>query len=177
MAAISAAFVESAPVTGGFERHDVGLEIHSDDAQGVVARRGDGPGDVGAVIAGIGHGAGAVHKVVAVHVVHIAVAVVVYAVAGYLAGISPQVADYVRVGEVQAGVNDGYDDLVGGGPGKAPGGQKANVSLGCAAETVYGLAGVLQAPQLAEQGVVWRPHAGDPAQVVRLDHRHRGILA
>ena len=118
---------------------------------------------------GIGHHAGSTDKVVTVHVVHIAIAVVVQPVIRDLAGIRPQVAHDVRVRQVQPRVNDRHHNFVARWPGQAPGTEKTNIRVGGTSEAVDLLAGVLQAPQLAEPRVVRCPHVRGPAQVVWFD--------
>ncbi|OPZ94138.1 MAG: hypothetical protein BWY71_02424 [Planctomycetes bacterium ADurb.Bin412] len=51
-----------------------------------------------------------IRKVVSMHIVYIAVAVVVNAVTGYLAGIDPQICLQVPVGQIQTGINHRHDN-------------------------------------------------------------------
>ena len=74
------------------ERHDLGVRGRAGDADAVVGRRGHDARRVRAVPVVVHRHAVAVHRVDAVDVVDVAVAVVVEAVAGRLAGVRPHVA-------------------------------------------------------------------------------------
>jgi hypothetical protein len=90
-----------------------------------------------------------VEEVVAVDVVDEAVVVVINAVAGDLAGVDPDVGGEVGMGVIDAGVDDGHDDVAAAG-GAVPG-------LGCVdvgVERAAALSGVVQAPQRAELRIV-----------------------
>ena len=93
----------------GLHRHDLGVEGHAHGTLQVVDRRND-TGHVGAVAVVVHAVAPARDDVHAVVVVHVAVAVVVAAVAGGLLLVDPHVVPQVPVGEVHAGVDDSHHD-------------------------------------------------------------------
>src|ERR1051325_540728 len=74
---------EAVAVRRGAQCHQPCFEIHADDTQQVVPRRGNRSGDVRAVKTGIGRIRITIGKVVPVIIIHIAVGVVIKAVAGH----------------------------------------------------------------------------------------------
>jgi hypothetical protein len=110
-----------------------------------------------------------VPEVPAAPVVDVAVAIVVEAVAAtagaVLAGIHPHVGREVGMGRVDAGVDDADHD-VRKPRADVPGLRGVHVSVRKPRRTVHGLARVLQAPELREEGIVRRP--GRAQEVVRL---------
>jgi hypothetical protein len=138
------------------ERSDLGIPVNARHTYAVVAGRSDGARDVRAVLVAVaGDGVGIVDggvvvgEVVAVDVVHVAVAVVVRAVAGDLAGVGPDVVPEVRVVDVHALVDHAYHDVRATG-GHIPGLGHVGVSIRGPA----GLAGVIEAPQVSVAGIV-----------------------
>ena len=119
------------------------VPAHTRDADTVVADRADGAGAMGAV-AVVVHGIVVpVVEIVAVEVVDIAVAVVIHAVAGDLAGIDPHVGGEVGVGVIDTGVDD-HDQHAGIAGVVIPGLGGVDVVVGSLVET----------PQVAESGIV-----------------------
>src|SRR5262245_65547448 len=126
---------------------------HPDPADGVMADGGDRARYVCAVAVLILRVVIVGEKVPAVHVVDKAVAVVVDAVAGDLAGIRVDVGGQIRVSEVNAAVQnaDYYRAAAGG---DVPRLGRIDVGIGHADLPEDGLAGVVQAVQLAEARIV-----------------------
>ena len=90
--------------------HDEGVGVGTGDADAVVAHRSCNAGAVGAVSVPVAQASGLVHKVVAVQVVGITVAVVVHLLfALALVCIGPDVVHQVRVRDVHTRVEDGDD--------------------------------------------------------------------
>src|SRR5262249_9769888 len=114
-----------------------------------VADGADGTRDVGAVALVVHRVGVVVDEVVAVDVIHVAVVVVVDAVAGDLARVGPDVGGQVGVGVVHAGVEDGDDHTTGAG-GDVP--RLGGVDVGV--RGAAGLPGVVQAPHRGEVRVV-----------------------
>ena len=90
-----------------------------------------------------------VDEVIAVDVVDVTVHVVVDAVARDLTGVDPHVRSQVGMRVIHAGVDDGHDN-VGRSGRDVPRLGRINVSIDHAAE----LAGVVHAPQIAEERIV-----------------------
>ena len=90
------------------------MGLRAGDAETISLRGGNGSGHVGAMVPGVGHGAGVQREVVAVDIVDEAVAVIVAQVAGDLAGIGPQVGREIRMGDIHAGVDDADHHFAGG---------------------------------------------------------------
>jgi hypothetical protein len=93
------------------ERHEADAPGDAADAESVVADRADDSGDVRAVTGVVRRRTGAVDRVDAVHIVDVAVAVVVAAVAGDLERVAPEVRDEIGVVEPDPGVDHRDDDL------------------------------------------------------------------
>src|SRR5262249_31070117 len=141
--------------------HHPDIPIDPGDAHPVVPDGPDGPGDVGAVVVVVHRVAVVGHEVVPVDVVDETVAVVVLAVPGDLTRVGPDVGGEVRVGVVDAGVEDG--DQGAGRPGRlVPGFRRVDVRVRGAAR----LAGVVEAPKVPKGRVVGHPVDAQP--VVRL---------
>jgi hypothetical protein len=108
-----------------------------------------------------------VGEVVAVHVVHVAVAVVVEAVARDLAGVGPDVGREVGMGVVDAGVDDRDDHRRIAGR-EVPGLRRVDARVGCPP-----LPGVVQAPELPERRVGRDERDGNDR--VELGRLHGGV--
>ena len=95
------------------EGHDADGPVDSGDAAVVVADGAEDAGDMSAVAVAVHGVAGgdAGDDADAVDVVNVTVAVVINAVVGGFAGVDPHVGGEVRVFVVNAGVNDGDDDV------------------------------------------------------------------
>ncbi len=91
-------------------RHNAAVPAHTGDAHAVVRGCCRDACHLCAVTVAIGDIAGIPNKVPAVYVVHIAVTIVIQAVARDLAGVDPQSVGQVGVGQVNARVNDGNHD-------------------------------------------------------------------
>src|SRR5207249_4602230 len=136
---------------GGGQVHAAGAVV-GEVGQRVIMVGGGHGDDVVQVVAGrVGGREIVVVAVVAVHVVHEAVVVVVDAVAGDLAGVGPDVVAQVGVVVIDAGVDDGDDGGVIAG-GLVPGLGGVDVGVGGAA----GLDGVVEVPLRGEPRVVGR---------------------
>jgi len=104
---------------------------------------------VGAVIIFVHRIAILVVEIVAVNIIHITIAVVVNAVAGDFARVSPDVIGQVGVGIIHAGVNDGDNDFAAAGI-KIPGFGGTNIGSRSASR----LPGIMQAPEFAEARII-----------------------
>ena len=93
------------------DRHQPDAPGNSADAGGVVAPATDHPGHGRAVPQAVGRIAVAVHRVGAVNVIHVAVAVVVHAVRRDLARVRPEVSCEVRMAGVDPSVEDRNGDV------------------------------------------------------------------
>ena len=134
------------------QRHHLARVRDADDADAVVADRGDRARDVRAVAVGVVGQVVVVDEVPAVHVVDVAVAVVVDAVARDLARVRPDVGGEVGVVVLDPGVDDGDDD-VGAAGRRVPGRLGVDV----------GVARLVEAPHLRQARVVGRERGGDDA--------------
>src|SRR5207249_1612160 len=132
------------------QRHQLHPPGHANDTYAVVAYAPYRAGDMRAMPVIVPGDSRAINGVNAVHVIHVAVAIVIKQVAALvepqkilnaLAGIDPQIVREVFVSVAHAGVNDGDDDTAGVGQ-CVPGFRGVNVGVGPAA----GLAGVVQPP-------------------------------
>ncbi len=97
--------------TQELQREELDIPGHAGHAQRVVADRADRARDVGPVAVVVHRVVVVVAEVPAADVVDEAVAVVVDAVAGDLAGVDPDVVGQVRVGVVDPGVDYRHDDV------------------------------------------------------------------
>ena len=150
--------VAEAVVVEELAGHHLHVPAHPRDARAVVAHRADGARHVGAVARAVHRVVVLVHEVPAVDVVDEAVAVVVDAVAGDLAGVPPHVGVEVGVAVVDARIDDGHDECRA--RDRMPGLGRIDVGILDAAR----LPRVVLAPELAEVGVIGdalvlhRPH-------------------
>ncbi len=153
--------------------HDLDVPVHARHADAVVANATDGAGAVRTVVVVV-HGVAVV--VVGIHtvdVVDVAVGVVVDAVAGDLAGIRPGIGREVGVRVVDTGVDHGDHDI-GRTVEHAPALGRVDVSVrGTDMAAAIGLAGVVHAPEVAEQRIV--RHFQRVLHVVGLGVFHVGV--
>ena len=131
------------------ERHDGYLPIDAHHADAVVAHRTDRARHVRAVAVVVHRVGIIIGEVPAHHVVDEAVAVVVDAVAGHLAGIAPGVGREIRVVVVHAGIDDG-DNHAARASGRVPRLRRVDIGIDDAAR----LSGVVEAPELAARWIV-----------------------
>ncbi len=160
-------------VVGNLQRHQAHVPVDARDADAVVAHRADRSGHVRPVAAIVHRVVVVVVEVPAVDVVDVAVAVVVDVVAGNLARVDPDVVGQIGMRVVDARVDNAHHDVRR--PGRhVPGVHGADVGAGHAAA----LAGVVEAPQVAEIRIVGRVF--DLEREVRLEVRkageHRNVL-
>src|SRR5262249_15114969 len=137
-------------------RHDLHVPDDPGDAAAVVGHGADGAGHVRPVVVVVHGVAVVVDEVVAVNVIDVAVAVVVDAVAGDLAGVGPDVGRQVGMVIVHAGVDGRHEDAAGA-RGDVP--RLGGVDVGI--DGAAALAGVVQAPERAEGGVIGDLVQGD----------------
>ena len=150
------------------QRHHPRAERRADDPVPVVAPRGDGARHVGPVPVEVVRVPVPADEVPAVHVIHVAVAVVVDVVPGDLTGVGPEPGGEIRVGDVQPRVDHRDDHPLAG--GHVPGGESVDVGAHDAAVQ----ARVLEAPEVLAVVVGRAFHV---VQEVRLGEvHHRGGL-
>ena len=105
-------YVDPLPViVEELEGHQLGIPVDSDDTAAVVALAGNRAGDVRAVTMNVHRIAIVVGEVVAVDIVHVAVTIVVDAVAGDFARIGPDVLHQIGMRVVDPRVDDANEDI------------------------------------------------------------------
>ena len=125
------------------------MPVDASNTHTVVAHGPDRARDMRAV-AVVVHWVGVVvGEVPAVHIVHIAIAVVVDTVAGHFARIVPRIGSQIGMGVVDARIDHGDNDSAGTG-GCVPRFWGIDIGIGHAAR----LPNIIEAPELAECGVV-----------------------
>ena len=153
----------SAPIViEELEGHELGIPVDARHSGAVISLRCNRARAVRAVTIAVHRIAVAVGEVVAVDIVHIAVGIVVNAVAGDLARVGPDVVHQIGVRVVDPGV-DYADEDVGAGL-DIPRFRRIDIGIGGSAA----LAGVVEPPEVGKVGVVGDCRI-DRKGVVRLD--------
>ena len=98
-------------------------------------------------------------KIPPVDVIDIAVAVVIDAVSGNLAGVGPDIGGQIRMIDVHTGIDDGHHDIAAAG-GHTPGFKRIDVGIIGAVGPVHILTGVMQPPQAAKIRVIRGANVG-----------------
>jgi len=96
-----------------FDRHVGHARRRARTPQAIVACRGDDAGDVGAVRVSFGRldVVVVVRRIPTIDVIHVTIAIVVDAVAGYFLGVAPKIGIEILVRDVDAVVRDSDDDF------------------------------------------------------------------
>ncbi len=131
------------------QRHDAHVPVHARNADGVVADRTDGAGHMGAVAVVVHRRALSIEEIVPIDVVHVTVAVVVYAVLRDFAGVHPEVVNQVGMGRIDTRVDD-RDRDVARADAAFPRLRRADIGARQTAE----LPGVAHSPEQVEIGIV-----------------------